>query len=108
MCTNTPHSISLSANRFTEPKIASIEISGDGTKNVTIKTPLTITGDASLGGTLTTPKLNVFNITTASGTTPSGTTIDGVQIRNGSNQSIVTVYGNTKATLFEGNITCEG
>jgi predicted acyltransferase (DUF342 family) len=34
--------------------------------------------------------------------------MDGIQIRNGSNQSIMTVSGNSKATLFEGNITCEG
>ena len=59
-------------------------------------------------GAITTPKINVFNITTESGTTTSGVAIDGVQIRNGSNQSIMTVYGNTKATQFEGNLGCEG
>ncbi len=49
---------------------------------MSINVPLTITGNASVGGTLTKPKLNAFNITTTSGTTTAGTAINGVQIKN--------------------------
>ncbi len=72
-----------------------------------INAPLAITGNASIGGAITTPKDNVFNITTTSGTTHNGQAIDGVQVRNGSNQSIVTVRGDTRATLFEGDVGVE-
>ena len=43
LCTNTAHSIRLSANRDVAPTTPSIEIAGTGTKAVTISAPLILT-----------------------------------------------------------------
>jgi hypothetical protein len=67
-----------------------------------IKASPTFTGD------ITTPTLKTFTLKTTSGVTNSGVTIDGLTVRNSSNQSVMTVFGDSKATLFEGNIVCEG
>jgi uncharacterized protein YpuA (DUF1002 family) len=68
----------------------------------------TLKANPTFNGTVTAPTLNVFAIKTASGATTSGVTIDGVDFRNSSNQSIMTVHGNSLAVSFEGNILCEG
>ncbi len=34
--------------------------------------------------------------------------INGLVVRNSQHQSVMTVFGDTKATLFEGNLVCEG
>ena len=51
--TNTAHSISLSTNRDVSPTTASIQISGTGTKNVSINAPLAVNSNVSITGSLT-------------------------------------------------------
>jgi hypothetical protein len=96
-------------------------IQGQVVKGLVATSPLTLTSDSSkiTVGINPDADMTVNNLTTSGTTTipviktapvltDAGVSINGLIVRNSQNQSVMTVFGDTKATLFEGNLVVEG
>ena len=96
-------------------------IQGQVVKGLVASAPITLSSDSTKIEIGISPDANMFvNNLTTSGTatipiiktapvlTDAGVSINGLIVRNGQNQSVMTVFGDTKAALFEGNLVVEG